>query len=427
MKIKNLKRFFLLSILAGILFASCDKPEQEPPKGHALRVIVYYKCDNPSTYRMYLGAPSKSGYDIYYQIFKLNNGDLTEEILEEMNTFVKSCGIENFSEQWFSDSDLTKALTTGPLTSKWEDNNYNYLAFTQIEEDLTPKFTEWIVRDSSFSYRFNSSNFDIFPINTSNVNFSDELQRRSYIPYTVSKVYYINPQTNLVDKEWQAGQSLQGKKIFVDLNSTWSNQRYIKFVNSVQRTSPNREPNYLCNSIPGPKKIRDYYPNIFNNTYEYLKIYKGKFLPDGNIEWNKNKVYSADDTLNPYELIRIDTCIPKLNIYMIDSNGNTQDFTAQYDIAYTFSEDFDFDTIKNGDLGEIGNQVNKKRSIVHEENSTWIPKAYYKVKSDKTEGLPAEAVWTPAPDSGYSYIQIKDGCKTDKLKNEIYVLVEGTL
>ncbi len=427
MKFKLLKRFFLLSILAGIFFVSCDKPDQEPQLGHALRVIVYYKCDNPSTNRLYLGAPNKSGYDIYYQVFKLNNGDLTEEILEQMNTFVKSCGIENFSEQWFSDSDLTKALTPGPLTSKWEDNNYNYLAFTQIEEDLTPKFTEWIVRDSSFSYRFNSSNFDIFPIDTSNVNFSDELQRRSYIPYTVAKVYYINPLTDLVEKEWTAGQPLQGKKLFVDLNSTWSNQRYIKFVNSVQRTSPNREPNYLCKSITGSKKIRDFYPNIFNNTYEYLKIYKGKFLPNGEIEWNKNKVYSADDSLNPYELIRIDTCIPKLNIYMIDSNGNTQDFTAQYDIAYTFAEDSDFDTIKNGDLGEIGNIVQEERNIVHVENSSWIPKAYYKIKTADAQGMPAEVVWTLDPDSAYSYIQIKDDCKIDKLKNEIYILVEGTL
>ena len=258
-------------------------------------------------------------------------------------------------------------------------------------------------------------------------NFSDELMNKSYSPYEVNKVYYINKSTGLVENEWQAGQPLQGKKIFVDLNSTWSNQKYIKFVNSVQRTSPNREPNYLCNSIPGSKKISDFYPNIFNNTYEYLKIYKGKFLQNGEIEWNKDKVYSANDTLNPYELIRIDTCIPKLNIYMIDSNGNTQDFTAQYDIAYTFAEDSDFDTIKNGDLGKIGNIVQEERNIVHEEDSSWIPKAYYKVTSDKTEGLPAEEVWTPESASGYSYIQITDGCKTDKLKNEIYVLVEGTL
>lgn len=426
MKNKILKIISLISLSITFLLCSCED-EPQPQKGHLLRVIVYYSCPEYSTSFLYPGAPSKEDYGIYQVLVKINDDNLTGEMLEEMNSRVTACGVQNFEGVWYSDSDLTTPLTEGKLSCRFEDNYYNYMAYTKVEEDLTPRFTQYIVRDSENIYRLNTYHEEIFPVDTKSVSFTDELRNHNYNPYEVSKVYYINPETDLVDKEWQPGQPLQGKKLFVDINSTWSNQRYIKFVNSVQRTSPNREPNYLCKSITGSKKIRDFYPNIFNNTYEYLKIYKGKFLPNGEIEWNKNKVYSADDSLNPYELIRIDTCIPKLNIYMIDSNGNTQDFTAQYDIAYTFAEDSDFDTIKNGDLGEIGNIVQEERNIVHVENSSWIPKAYYKIKTADTQGMPAEVVWTLDPDSAYSYIQIKDDCKIDKLKNEIYILVEGTL
>lgn len=415
----------LISLFIILLLCSCN---QDAPKGHLLRVIVYYPCSDYSSNILYPGAPSKKDYGIYQVLVKITSDTLTGEMLETMNSRVKSCGIQNFSDKWYADSDFQTQLTAGKLTSKWEDNYYNYTIFTQVDEDITPRFTEWTVRDSSGIYRFKTSNLDIWPTDTSYVNFSDELRNRSYNPFTVAKVYYINPLTDLVEKEWTAGQPLQGKKIFVDLDSDWSKQIYIrKFVNAVKRTYSNYEADYSCNSINNSMKIRDFFPYFFDKEHDYLRIYKGSFLPNGDIEWNKNTIYTGEDKLNPYELIRIDTCIPKINIYMIDSNGNTQDFTAQYDIAYTFAEDSDFDTIKNGDLGEIGNQVNEKRSIVHVENSSWIPKAYYKIKTADTQGMPAEAVWTPESTPGDSYIQIKDGCKIDKLKNKIYILVEGTL
>ena len=69
----------------------------------------------------------------------------------------------------------------------------------------------------------------------------------------------------------------------------------------------------------------------------------------------------------------------------------------------------------------------KREEIEFLKNATWIPKAYYKIKTSEAADLTSVEVWTPIQDSGYSYIQIKDDCKIDKLKNEIYILVEGTL
>ena len=420
MKNKVTFKIFIISIFTLLLFCSC---EPDAPKGHLLRVIVYYPCQNPSTSFIYPGAPFKENYDIYQVLVHIGDDTLTGDMLESMNERVKACGIQNFSKQWYTDSDFQTPLTPGKLTSKWDDNYYNYLVFTQVEEDLTSRFTEYIVRDSNNVYRLNTSHKDIFPVDTTSVNFSDELMNKSYSPYEVSKVYYVNKTSGLKQSEWQAGQPLQGKKLFVDLNSAWSNQKYIKFVNSVIRNSPDHESNYNCTSIQKPGKIRDFFPSTSNNSYEYLKIYKGSFLPDGDIEWNKDKLYAPDDTINPYELIRIDLCKTKLKIFMIDSSGKAENFTYLYDIAFESEED----TISEYDLGQIGNDVNEKQFIVHQENSSWLPKAYYKVKTSDTEDLPAEEVWTPDPDSGDSYIQIKDGCKIDKLKNKIYILVEGTL
>lgn len=419
MKIKTSLKICFITLLFALLFASCKK---EAGKGHLLRVIVYYPCPGYFSNMIYPGAPQKEDYGIYQVLIKIGNDTLTDGMLDDMNSRIAACGIQNFSGKWYSDSDFTTQLSAGKLTSRWEDNYYNYIVYTKVEEDLTPKFTEYIVRDSNNIYRFNSSHKDIFPVDTTSVNFSDELLNNSYFPYEVSKVYYINAD-GLKGNEWQAGQPLQGKKLFVDLNSAWSNQKYIKFVNSVIRNSPDHESNYNCTSIQKPEKIRDFFPSTSNNSYEYLKIYKGSFLPDGDIEWNKDKLYAPDDTINPYELIRIDLCKTKLKIFMIDSSGKAENFTYLYDIAFESEED----TISEYDLGQIGNDVNEKQFIVHQENSSWLPKAYYKVKTSDTEDLPAEEVWTPDPDSGDSYIQIKDGCKIDKLKNKIFILVEGTL
>ncbi len=420
MKNKVLFKIFLASVLSVFLFGSCDRT---PKLGHLLRVIVYYPCPGYSSNMMYPYAPQKQDYGIYQVLVKISDDNLTDELLEKMNSRVKACGIQNFSGEWYADSDFKTVAAAGKLTSRWDDNYHHYMIYTKVDEDLTPRFTEYTVRDSNNVYRFNSTHKDIFPVDTTSVNFSDELMNKSYSPYEVSKVYYINKSTGLVENEWQPGQTLQGKKLFVDLNSAWSNQKYIKFVNSVIRNSPDHESNYNCTSIQKPEKIRDFFPSTSNNSYEYLKIYKGSFLPDGNFEWKKDKLYGPDDTLNPYDLIRIDLCKAKLKIFMIDSSGKAENFTYLYDIAFESEED----TISEYDLGQIGNDVNEKQFIVHQENSSWLPKAYYKVKTSDTEDLPVEEVWTPDPDSGDSYILIKDGCKIDKLKNKIYILVEGTL
>ena len=402
----------------ALLFASC---KHDAGKGHLLRVIVYYPCPGYFSNMMYPSAPQKEDYGIYQVLVKIKNDTLTTEMLDDMNSHVAACGIKGFSGKWYADSDFAKELSAGKLTSRWEDNYYNYMVYTQVDEDLTPRFTEYTVRDSNNIYRFNSSHKDIFPVDTTSVNFSDELLNNSYFPYEVSKVYYINAD-GLKENEWQAGQPLQGKKLFVDLNSSWANQISLKFVNSLQKLSPTHGPSYECKYINKSMKISDCYSNIFSANYSYLKIYKGSFLPDGAIEWDKTKEYTGDDTVNLWELIRFDTYIPKLNIYIIDQNGNTKDFTNQYDIAYEIEDD----TISEYDLGEIANDVFDQGYLpVNIEGSSWIPKAYYKANASESEALPEEDVWTTA--SGDTYIQVKKGCNIDKLKSAIYILVEGTL
>ena len=419
MKNKVLFKICLISFITVLLFGSC---KHDSKLGHLLRVIVYYPCPGYYSNMMYPGAPQKQDYGIYQVLVHMSDDNLTDEMLETMNTRVKACGIQNFSGKWYADSDFTTQQNAGKLTSSWDDNYHNYLIYTKVDEDLTPRFTEYIVRDSKSVYRFNSSHQDIFPVDTTSVNFSDELQSRSYNPYVVNKVYYVNKTTGLKENEWHAGQPLQGKKLFVDLNSNWSEQSNIKFVNSVQRLSTTHGASYKCESIQESMKIKDFFPNIFNQDYEYLKIYKGSFLASGELEWNKNKVYTADDTVNLFELIRIDTCIIKLNIYIIDQNGTTEDFTYMHDIAYEIEED----TISEYDLGAIGNDVNNIKNIVHAENSSWKPMAYYKAKSaDEADGLPDKEVIKSV--SGDTYILIKDDIKTEKLNNSIYILVEETL
>ncbi len=421
MKNKVSFKIFIISIFTLLLFCSCDP---NTPKGHLLRVIVYYPCQNPSTSFIYPGAAFKENYDIYQVLVHIGDDTLTGDMLESMNERVKACGIQNFSNQWYTDSDFQTPLTPGKLTSKWDDNYYNYLVFTQVEEDLTPRFTEYIVRDSNNIYSLTTSHKDIFPVDTASVNFSDELMNKSYSPYEVSKVYYVNKTSGLKQSEWQPGQTLQGKKLFVDLNSQWSQQKNIKFVNSVKKLYSEQGPSYSCDYVSGSGKIRDVYSSIFVETPSYLKIYKGSFLPSGELEWNKNKTYTADDSVNLYELIRIDTCITKLKIYVIDANGTTENFTFLHDIAFETEED----TISEYDLGEIANDVFDEGYFPeYIENSTWIPKAYYKIKTSEAADLTNEEVWTPIPDSGYSYIQINKGCKTEKLNNAIYIKVEGTL
>ena len=420
MKFKMLKRFFLLSILAGIFFVSCDKPDQEPPKGHLLRVIVYYSCPGYSTSFLYPSAPSKEDYGIYQVLVKINDDNLTGEMLEEMNSRVTACGVQNFEGVWYSDSDLTTPLTEGKLSCRFEDNYYNYMAYTKVEEDLTPRFTQYIVRDSDNIYRLNKYHEEIFPVDTMSVSFTDELRNHDYNPYEVSKVYYINPETDLVDKEWEPGQPLQGKKLFVDLNSKWSAQRYIKFINSVQRTYPDHAPYYQCKTIANPMKIKDCFDNFFYKEYDYFKIYKGSFLANGAIEWNKNVTLNGDDTVSLYELIRIDTCKAKLNIYLIDENGNTKDFTWESDIAFEPEED----TISEYDLGEISNLVFEEGYMpVKIQGSTWIPMAYHKVSDSADSQI--EDAWTP--ETGGTYIQVQKGFNTDALNYEIYILVEESL
>ena len=408
MKIKNSLKICFITLLMSLLFASCQR---EAEKGHLLRVIVYYPCTGYFSNMIYPSAPQKEDYGIYQVLIKIKNNTLTDKMLDDMNSRVAACGIQGFSGKWYADSDFTKELSAGKLTSRWEDNYYNYMVYTQVDEDLTPRFTEYTVRDSNNIYRFNSTHKEIFPLDTTSVNFSDELLNNSYSPYQVDKVYYINAD-GLKENEWQAGQPLQGKKLFVDLKSSWSNQRNIKFVNSVQKLSPTHGPSYACNYIKKSMKIKDCFPNILSADYSYLKIYKGTFLPSGELEWDKTKEYTGDDTINLYELIRIDTYIPKLNIYIIDQNGNTKNFTGLYDIVYEFDEDsLQADTISEYDLGEIANDVFDQGYFpVNIEGSSWIPKAYYKIKASEAEGLPAEDVWTPA--SGDAYIQVKKGCIT---------------
>ena len=423
MKIKVLFKICLMSLLLAFLFGSCKR---EADKGHLLRVIVYYPCPGYSSDFVYPSAPQKENFGIYQVLVKIKADKLTGEMLDEMTSRVKACGIQNFSGKWYKDYNFSSELNPGKLTSQWEDNYYNYMVYTKVDEDLTPRFTEYIVRDSKNIYRLNSSHKDIFPLDTTTVSFSDELLNKSYNPHEVSKVYYINQQTGLKESEWHEGDSLQGKKLFVDLNSNWSEQNLIKFVNSEQRFYATKGPYQTYTSIQNSMKINDFFPNIFNREYDYLKIYKGSFLENGEIQWDKNKVYTAEDIINPYELIRIQTCKIKLNVYMIDSSGKTEDFTRQYDYEYEFDDELEEDNISEYDLGEIGNTVNEQRSIVHAENSSWVPKAYYKADSiNETAGIPEDEVWTT--DSSDIYIQIKDGCKTDKIKNKIYILVEGTL
>lgn len=419
MKNKVLFKIFLASVLSVFLFGSCDR---NPKLGHLLRVIVYYPCPGYYSSMMYPYAPQKQDFGIYQVLVKIADDNLTDELLEKMNSRVKACGIQNFSGKWYTDSDFTTQQNAGKLTSSWDDNYHNYMIYTKVDEDLTSRFTEYTVRDSNNVYRFNSTHKDIFPVDTSSFSFSDQLSSNDYSPYEVSKVYYVNKTTGLKQSEWQPGQTLQGKKLFVDLNSQWSQQKNIKFINSVKKLYSEQGPSYSCDYVSGSGKIRDVYSSIFSETPSYLKIYKGSFLPSGELEWNKNKTYTADDSVNLYELIRIDTCITKLKIYVIDANGKTENFTLQHDIAFETEED----TISEYDLGEIGNDVNKIKNIVHAENSSWKPMAYYKAKSaDEADGLPDKEVIKSV--SGDTYILIKDDIKTEKLNNSIYILVEGTL
>lgn len=419
MKTKKLKRssILLISIFAAFLFVSCEKPNQESDLGHALRVIVYYKCDTYSSNFMYPGAPKKDGYGIYQIILKLDNNQLTDEMLNQMNEFINSCGINNFSGNWYSNSELTNRLTAGPLASKWEDNYYNYFAYTQIEEDLTPKFTEWIIRDSNNIYRFGSSNFDIYPIDTSNVNFDDELKNRSYSPYEVGSVYYIDPETNKTGEQWQPGEPLQGKKIFVDLTTDWSKQKYgIKFVNTVTKNAPFKEPYYHCDYRKNSIKVKDY---LQNTNYEYLKIYKGTFLFDGDIMWFKDAPLSENDTIELYDLIRIDTCQSFCDICVIDENGITNPLRENgSDITYEFKED----EISEYDLSEVGQVVSEKGYFpINIDDSSWVPKVYYRLNSSTEVPASDDGVWSI---NDNTYIQIKDGCRTSKLNGTIFILVE---
>ena len=421
---KHLSSFiFQLSAIIVFLFVSCEKPNEAAELGHALRVIVYYQCDNYSSNIMYPGAPNKDGYGIYQVILKLDNNNLTDEILDQMNTFVTSSGIKNFSGNWYSDSELITPLTAGPLTSKWEDNYYNYFAYTQINEDLTPRFTEWIIRDTNSIYRFGSSNFDIYPLDTSNVNFDNELRSRSYSPFEVGSVYYIDSETNLIGDQWHPGDPLQGKKIFVDLTTDWSKQKYdIKFINTVTKSHPFREPYYNCVSRKSAIKVKDY----LNGNYEYKKFYKGSFSFNGDITWNKDEPLADDDTIELYDLIRIDTCQSICDIYIIDENGVTDPLRVNNsDITYEFKED----DISNNDLGDVGQLVYEAGYMtVNNPNSSYIPKAYYRLDSSSSE-VPAstDTVWEI---KGYTYIQIKKGCRTSKLgtfglEGRIYILVES--
>lgn len=421
MKKKTSLKIIFITLLMALLFASC---KHDAGKGHLLRVIVYYPCSGYFSNMMYPSAPQKEDYGIYQVLVKIKNDTLTTEMLDDMNSRVAACGIKGFSGKWYVDSDFQTQLSAGKLTSRWEDNYYNYMVYTQIDEDLTPRFTEYTVRDSNNIYRFNSTHKDIFPVDTSSFSFSDELKNNSYSPYEVSKVYYVNKTTGLKQSEWQPGQTLQGKKLFVDLNSQWSQQKNIKFVNSVKKLYSEQGPSYSCDYVSGSGKIRDVYSSIFAETPSYLKIFKGSFLPSGELEWNKNKTYTADDSVNLYELIRIDTCITELKIYIIDANGTTENVTFLHDIAFETEED----TISEYDLGEIANDVFDEGYFPeYIENSTWIPKAYYRIKTSEAADLTGVEAWTPIQDSGYSYIQINKGCKIEKLNNAIYIKVEGTL
>ena len=422
MKNKKFKNTFLLSIFAALLFVSCEKPNQELGLGHALRVIVYYKCSNYSTNASYPGAPDKAGYGIYQVILKLDNDILTDELLVQMNEFIDSCGITEFDGHWYSDYDLTTPLTAGPLTSHWEDNYYNYIIYTKVEEDLTPRFTEWIVRDSCGIYRLNTSEFDIYPLDTSTVNFSDELQRRSYIPYNVGSVYYIDPQTNTTTEQWQPGDPLQGKKIFVDLTSEWSEQRYnIKFINTVKKFYPFDEPYYQCDYIKNDIKVKDYIQNKNLGSYEYLNIYKGIILSDGDIMWFKDEPLTDDDTIELYDLIRVETCRSFCSIYIIDDTGFVIPLVDENnsDIQYEFKED----TISDYDLGDVGKLVFVAGYLpVNIPNSSFVPKAYYRVNSSGAASASTDTVWSI---NGDTYVQIKKGCRTSKLDEKIYILVES--
>ena len=422
MRNKKFKNTFLLSIFAALLFVSCEKPNQELGLGHALRVIVYYQCPNYSSNFFYPGAPNKDGYGIYQVILKLDNNMLTDELLVQMNEFIDSCGITEFDGHWYSDYDLTTTLTAGPLTSHWEDNYYNYIIYTMVEEDLTPRFTEWIVRDSCGIYRLNTSEFDIYPRDTSTVNFSDELQRRSYIPYNVGSVYYIDPQTNTTTEQWQPGDPLQGEKIFVDLTSEWSEQRYgIKFINTVKKFYPFDEPYYQCDYIKNDIKVKDYIQDKNLGSYEYLNIYKGIILSDGDIMWFKDEPLTDDDTIELYDLIRVETCRSFCTIYIIDDTGFVIPLVDENnsDIQYEFKED----TISDYDLGDVGKLVFDTGYLpVNIPNSSFVPKAYYRVNSSGAASASTDTVWSI---NGDTYVQIKKGCRTSKLDEKIYILVES--
>ncbi len=421
MKNKKFKNTFLLSIFAALLFVSCEKPNQELGLGHALRVIVYYKCSNYSSNFFYPGAPNKDDYGIYQVILKLDNNMLTDELLAQMNEFIDSCGITEFDGYWYSDYDLTRPLTAGPLTSHWEDNYYNYIIYTKVEEDLTPRFTEWIVRDSCGIYRLNTSEFDIYPRDTSTVNFSDELQRRSYIPYNVGSVYYIDPQTNTTTEQWQPGDPLQGKKIFVDLTSEWSEQRYgIKFINTVRHSSSFYKPYFQCDYRKNAIKVSDYISEKNIENENYFDIYKGAFLPDGNITWNKNTPLKNTDTINLYDLIFVESSTQKCTIYIIDKNGNYQKLdNTENDPVYQFEEA----EISKYDLGGVGQKVVDSGYFpINILNSSFVPKAYYMIYPEIEKPDEGETVWET---NGNTFVQIEDGCRTSNLNGNIFILVES--
>ena len=93
MKNKVLFKIFLASVLSVFLFGSCDR---NPKLGHLLRVIVYYPCPGYSSNMMYPYAPQKQDYGIYQVLVKIADDNLTDELLEKMNSRVKACGIQNF-------------------------------------------------------------------------------------------------------------------------------------------------------------------------------------------------------------------------------------------------------------------------------------------------------------------------------------------